>query len=139
MRYAADHKEQTRKRVLTEAAKEIRTKGPDRIGVAGVMKRAGLTHGGFYAHFRSKDALVAAAIETMFEGVRRRWAVETDGKDAAVGLASYIDFYLSPAHRDAVATGCPVAALATELHRLPAASRAAFATGTRWLRVPGTP
>jgi len=133
MRYTTDHKQKTRARVLAEASKEIRAKGPHGVGVAGIMKRAGLTHGGFYAHFRSKDALVAAAIGTMFDNARTRWNTETENRDARVGLAAYIDFYLSPAHRDATATGCPIAALATDLPRLTTACRAAFAAGARRL------
>jgi TetR/AcrR family transcriptional repressor of nem operon len=61
MRYDGDHKQKTRERVLKEAAKAIRAEGPHRIAVAGVMAKAGLTHGGFYAHFKSKDDLVEAA------------------------------------------------------------------------------
>ena len=72
MRYDAEHKSKTRQRVLKEAAKAIRAEGPHQISVASVMAEAGLTHGGFYAHFASKDDLVAAAIDQMFaEGVSR--------------------------------------------------------------------
>src|SRR5947209_6791399 len=66
MRYQPDHKEKTRRRVLEEATKAIRRQGPHRLGIARVMKQAGLTHGGFYAHFSSKDALVSAAIAGLF-------------------------------------------------------------------------
>ncbi len=59
MRYDSEHKKRTRQRVLSEAAAAIRAVGPDGIGVAGVMAKAGLTHGAFYAHFESKDDLVA--------------------------------------------------------------------------------
>jgi TetR/AcrR family transcriptional repressor of nem operon len=126
VRYAADHKRETRDRVLVEAAKQIRAHGPLGVGVADIMKRAGLTHGGFYAHFKSKDALVAAAIGKMFEGARVRWERSAD-------LGSYIDWYLSAEHRDARETGCPVAALASDLPRLPAACRAAYGDGARSL------
>ena len=67
MRYSNEHKAETRRRVLKEAAQEIRAKGPDGVAVAGVMARAGLTHGGFYAHFESKEAMIADAIGTMFD------------------------------------------------------------------------
>ncbi|MFN5778125.1 MAG: TetR/AcrR family transcriptional regulator [Novosphingobium sp.] len=66
MRYGPDRKAQSRAKILHAAAQELRAKGPDRLGVADVMRRSGLTHGGFYAHFASKDALVAEALETMF-------------------------------------------------------------------------
>jgi TetR/AcrR family transcriptional regulator, transcriptional repressor for nem operon len=133
MRYGPEHKQKTRERVLAAAARAIRAEGPHRVGVAGVMSKAGLTHGGFYAHFASKDALIAAAIEQMFEAARARWARETRDRSPAEGLAAYLDFYLSPAHRDARGTGCPMPALAGDLPRLTGASRAAFGAGTRAL------
>src|SRR6516225_1792267 len=101
MRYDAEHKQKTRAKVLEVAAQAIRKDGPDRIGVASVMAEAGLTHGGFYAHFKSKDELVTAAIEQMFEESRARVAHEMEGRTPAAGLAAYIDFYLSKKHRDA--------------------------------------
>lgn len=131
MRYDATHKQQTRQRVLRVAAKAIRSEGAHRVGVAGVMREAGLTHGGFYAHFDSKDALVVAAIEQMFEESVGHWERETRGRGDAEGLAAYIDLYLSEKHRDRPGTGCPIAALACELPRLDAAAREAFAAGSR--------
>lgn len=133
MRYDAEHKQKTRSKVLEVAAKAIRQDGPDRIGVASVMAEAGLTHGGFYAHFKSKDELVAAAIGQMFEESRRRLQRETEGREPAQGLAAYIDFYLSTKHRDMRGAGCPMAALASDLPRLPEATRQLFAEGARRL------
>jgi TetR/AcrR family transcriptional repressor of nem operon len=129
MRYDAEHKEKTRARVLKEAAKAIRAEGPHRIAVAGVMAKAGLTHGGFYAHFRSKDDLVAAAVEQMFIDAKTRFAKETGDRPPAEGLSAYIDFYLSPRHRDARATGCPVTALAADLPRLEGDVREQYGQG----------
>ena len=131
MRYEADHKAKTRELVLGATAKEIRAHGPHQISVASVMKQAGLTHGGFYAHFRSKAALVTAAIEHMFDAARDRWVHATLDRSAEAGLDAYVDWYLSAAHRDSDAHGCPIAALAGDMPRLPAASRNAFAAGTR--------
>ena len=71
MRYDAEHKQQTRERVLKEAASAIRAEGPHQVAVAGVMARAGLTHGGFYAHFASKDDL---ARQALLFGIERRSA-----------------------------------------------------------------
>lgn len=133
MRYDATHKQQTRQRVLRAAAKAIRSEGAHRVGVAGVMREAGLTHGGFYAHFDSKDALVVAAIEQMFEESLEHWERETRSRGDAEGLAAYIDLYLSEKHRDRPGTGCPIAALACELPRLDVAAREAFAAGSRRL------
>ena len=129
MRYDAEHKQKTRERVLKEAAREIRAEGPHRIGVAGVMAKAGLTHGGFYAHFASKDDFVAAAIGQMFEEGRARLLRETADRAPADALAAYIDFYLSQKHRDARTAGCPLPYLSADAPRLPAPSRARFAAG----------
>jgi len=133
MRYDGDHKQKTRERVLKEAAKAIRAEGPHRIAVAGVMAKAGLTHGGFYAHFESKDDLVAAAIDTMFGEAKSRFSRETAESGGPVSpqdkLIRYIDFYLSAGHRDARTTGCPLPTLAADLPRLAPASRERYGQG----------
>ncbi len=134
MRYDSDHKLQTRQRVLRAAARAIRSDGPARVGVAGVMREAGLTHGGFYAHFQSKDELVAAAVAQMFEDSIARWRHAREGKDLADGLAAVLRVYLSAAHRDAPGQGCPIAALSSEIPRLDAAARDAFSAGSRRLQ-----
>ena len=131
MRYSADHKEQTRQTVLAEAGKAIRKDGPQGVSVAEVMKRAGLTHGGFYAHFKSKDAMLAAAIEQMFESARDRWHKLTEGLEPREAFAKYVDWYLSKEHRDAREVGCTVAALASDLPRLSAQCQKAYAAGAR--------
>jgi TetR/AcrR family transcriptional regulator, transcriptional repressor for nem operon len=133
MRYDTDHKQQTRARVLDAAAKAIRIAGPDRVGVAGVMAEAGLTHGGFYAHFASKDELVTAAIAHMFEQAGERLRVHTEGRGPGEGIVSYIDFYLSRKHRDARGFGCPMAALSSDLPRLTDEARKIFSAGARRL------
>src|SRR5262245_32338766 len=115
MRYDAEHKQKTRERVLKVAARAIRAQGPHKVGVAAVMAKAGLTHGGFYAHFDSKDALVAAAIGQMFEEGSLRFVSETEGRTPRAALAAYIDFYLSDAHRDARRSGCPLPFLSADL------------------------
>jgi TetR/AcrR family transcriptional repressor of nem operon len=133
MRYDSDHKSETRRRVLKEAAREIRAKGPGGVAVAGIMARAGLTHGGFYAHFESKDALIAAAIEAMFESAGRRFdLVKTDG-DPRATLIAYVDFYLSPEHRDSREYGCPLPALSGDLARLDPGARVRFGQGVAGL------
>jgi TetR/AcrR family transcriptional repressor of nem operon len=132
MRYDAVHKQKTREKVLKAATRAIRAEGPHRIGVAGVMAKAGLTHGGFYAHFDSKDDLVAAAIGQMFEDGRARLQFETQERSPAAALGAYIDFYLSAKHRDA-ATGCPIPALASDLPRLARPARQRFALGVAQL------
>jgi TetR/AcrR family transcriptional regulator, transcriptional repressor for nem operon len=129
MRYDSEHKQKTRGKVLKAAVRAIREQGPHRVGVAGVMSGAGLTHGGFYAHFDSKDALVSAAIDEMFGETRQRFARETDGLSPAQALTAYINFYLSPKHRDAVSVGCPIPVLASDARRLSKKTREQFARG----------
>lgn len=133
MRYDSDHKSETRRRVLKEAAREIRAKGPGGVAVAGIMARAGLTHGGFYAHFESKDALIAAAIEEMFESAGRRFGVTNAEGDPQVALMTYVNFYLSPEHRDAREYGCPLPALSGDLARLDPEARVRFGQGVAGL------
>jgi len=129
MRYDADHKDQTRKRVLKAAARAIRADGPFKVGVAQVMSEVGLTHGGFYAHFASKDDLVAAGVDQMFEDGRRRLERTSADLPPKAGLAAYIDAYLSPLHRDSRSYGCPLPYLAADAPRLPQAARGSFAQG----------
>lgn len=116
-RYAADHKQKTHDAIIEAAAERIRLGGLEGLGVAAVMAEAGLTHGGFYAHFRSRDALFAAAIARLFDqtiaGLDR-----SEAKHGAQGaLDRYVDFYLSPRHRDDLTIGCPIPALAGEARR----------------------
>jgi TetR/AcrR family transcriptional repressor of nem operon len=117
LRYTDTHKQETRRRVLRVAAGALRAHGPDGFSVARVMAEAGLTHGGFYAHFPSKEALIAAAIEEAFEDVGRRHHRLSVGKSAQQALGAYIDAYLSPRHRDGRRFGCPIAALASDMPR----------------------
>lgn len=129
MRYSAEHKQQTRDKVLTAAAHAIREQGPERVSVVTVMGEAGLTHGGFYAHFASKEALVAAGIEHMFKQMGVRFHEVTDGKGAREALHDYVDFYLSERHVKARSHGCPIAAIGSDLPRLDDAAKKAFANG----------
>ena len=133
MRYDPEHRQRTREKVVRAAAIAIRKHGPDRIGVAGLMAKAGLTHGGFYAHFKSKDELVAEAISYMFDD---RYAVFRKGMEdvePAQGLAAYVDRYLTVRHRDQPEKGCPLPSLSGDLARMPTAARKRFEDGTRRL------
>ncbi len=129
MRYDAEHKQRTRERVLKEASAAIRVDGPDRIGVAGIMARAGLTHGGFYAHFASKDALLVASITQMFDEACAWFEELSHDKPPAQGLAAYVGFYLSRYHRDHREASCPIASMAADLPRLGEDARRAFEHG----------
>ena len=133
MRYDVERKARTRAKVLAEAARAMRAEGPRNIGVAGVMARAGLTHGGFYAHFGSKDALVAEAVAETFRDGAATFERAVRGREPRAALARYLDLYLSPAHRDAPEAGCPLPSLAGELARLGPDARAQFAAGVERL------
>jgi TetR/AcrR family transcriptional repressor of nem operon len=129
MRYAANHKRETRERLLKEAARSIRRDGPHNLALSDVMAKAGLTNGGFYAHFKSRDDLLAGGVEQMFREGRARAILENADGDARKNLTAFLDFYLSAAHRDARTFGCPLAFLNTEAPRLPKAAVRRFAEG----------
>lgn len=134
MRYDAAHKEKTRTRVLKVAAKAIRTQGPHRIAVAGVMAKAGMTHGGFYVHFTSKDAFLAATVDHMFTDGFGQVLPKMEARPAVEALTIYIDWYLSAAHRDNRSQGCPLPYLVADAPRLPKAARLRIARGMENLR-----
>lgn len=133
MRYSEGHKEETRTKVLKAASQAIRLRGPEGISVAEIMKEAGLTHGGFYAHFPSKDALVVAAVEAAFEDSRKRFIRAGEGLSPAEHLSRFVDFYVSQVHRDRPERGCPVTTLSTDLPRQGGAARAAYDAGVKRL------
>jgi TetR/AcrR family transcriptional repressor of nem operon len=126
MRYSATHKTHTRARILATASQAFRERGVVATGVDEVMRRAGLTHGGFYAHFRNKSDLVAAACAAGFES-----AVENLDRIARLPtvrarVRALVGSYLGSRHRDNPAAGCLVAALGAEASRLDDESRAAY-------------
>jgi TetR/AcrR family transcriptional repressor of nem operon len=134
MRYDSEHKQRTRVRVLKEAGKAIRARGPSNVGVADVMAKAGLTHGGFYAHFANRDDMLGAAIGQMFEEAGARFEKATVRQSDPAGvLGAYVDFYLSLAHRDTRTSGCPLPFLSADAPRLPATIRGAYAAGVERL------
>jgi TetR/AcrR family transcriptional repressor of nem operon len=118
MRYSKTHKEETHKRIVTTAAKSFRKHGINGVGVVPLMKESGLTHGGFYAHFKSKDALVGAAIDAAFEQTIGRLKQAVDNAPQKSSVRAFIDEYLSEGHRDDPSAGCAVAAFGTETARL---------------------
>lgn len=123
--------EATRRAILSAAARMIRERGPERVGVAEVMRDAGLTHGGFYAHFASRDALIAEAISSMFESGRQKFMARVGTKSGPEVLKAWIDSYVSRAHRDNPGDGCAMAALISDVGRLDPVARAAFDDGIR--------
>lgn len=133
MSEAGDRKAETRRKVLKVASKAIRAQGPDAVGVAAVMREAGLTHGGFYAHFRSKDELVSEALRDLFGGGEDNFRRIVGPRTGRAALERFVDVYVSRAHRDGPEQGCPMAVMAAEVARQPEPVREAFQDGYRRL------
>ncbi len=117
MRYPKDHKARTRRRIVETAARAFRAQGLDGVGVADLMAEAGLTHGGFYAHFPSKDALVAEACRHGLDTTIATLDFRARGAPPGEGLRTLVRTYLSRSHRNDAAGGCIMASLAGELAR----------------------
>ncbi len=120
-------KAQTRERILETAARAIRRGGYQGIGVADIMKEAGLTHGGFYAHFDSRDAMLAAALERAGQDAAERIAQAMARRQAqgSAPLRALVESYLHDSTLASPEQGCPVAALASEMPRQSAPVREA--------------
>lgn len=110
-------KEASHERILEVAARAIRQTGYDGTGVADIMKQAGLTHGAFYAHFASRDAMLAEAIDRASAESVAKTAEVLAQAPPAQALAAMLRAYLSKAHIDHPEVGCPMAALASEMPR----------------------
>jgi TetR/AcrR family transcriptional repressor of nem operon len=123
MRYSKDQKQATRQRILEAAGRRFKQDGIDGAGVATVMSDAGLTNGAFYAHFASKEDLVANVLADQLRTQRQSFAAQPPDR---AGLEAFMRAYLSPQHRDQCADGCPSAALLDEIARRPAPTRQAF-------------
>ncbi|MCC8981390.1 MULTISPECIES: TetR/AcrR family transcriptional regulator [Bradyrhizobium] len=127
MRYSKEHKQETHARIVKKAATRLREKGAHGIGVADLMKDAGLTHGGFYAHFDSREALVIEAFNYAMDRANERWRKVTAEVPPEKRLATMVDGYLSAVHRDDPGQGCAVPALGAEIARESPKTRKAFA------------
>ena len=121
MKVSRDQMAENRQRILEVASRLFREKGFEAVGVAEVMKAAGLTHGGFYGHFSSKDDLIVQALAHALG--------ERNG--ATLPLRAYMDEYLSPRHRDNRAGGCPISGLAADTLRQTPEARSAVTDGVR--------
>ncbi|WP_456777040.1 TetR/AcrR family transcriptional regulator [Bradyrhizobium sp. USDA 4369] len=121
MKVSREQMAENRRRILEVASRLFREKGFDAVSVSEVMKAAGLTHGGFYGHFSSKDDLVAQTLAHVLAA------------DASEGgnFSRYLDAYLSPRHRDDPAGGCPTAGLAAAIRHQTPAARSAMTEGLR--------
>jgi TetR/AcrR family transcriptional repressor of nem operon len=115
----------TRQRIIKAAAEEFRKNGIAGTGLSDLMAAAGLTHGGFYRHFDSKDQIVAEACTAAAQSLVEQLAASASRKSPQHGLKAIVESYLSAAHRDEPAEGCPVAALGSEIARGDERTRAA--------------
>ena len=126
MRYGTEHKQATRQRIIETAGRRLKRDGIDGSGVATLMADAGLTNGAFYAHFPSKDDLVATAVADQLREQRESLSAVAPGR---AGVEQYVREYLSVQHRDNPGDGCPSAALLDEIGRCTDATRQAYTDG----------
>ena len=127
MRYSKEHKQETHARIVKKASVRLREKGAHGIGVADLMKEAGLTHGGFYAHFDSREALVIEAFAYAMDRSTERWRKVAEDTPPEKRLATIVETYLTPVHRDDPGHGCAVPTLGAEIARESPKTRKAFA------------
>ena len=127
MRYSKEHKQETHARIVKKASVRLREKGAHGIGVADLMKEAGLTHGGFYAHFDSREALVIEAFAYAMDRSTERWRKLAETTPPEKRMATIVETYLTPLHRDDPGHGCAVTALGAEIARESPKTRKAFA------------
>jgi len=127
MRYSREHKLETHARIVKRASVRLREKGAHGVGVADLMKDAGLTHGGFYAHFDSREALVIEAFAYAMDRSTERWRKLAEQTPPQKRLAAIVDSYLTKVHRDDPGHGCAVPALGAEIARESPKTRKAFA------------
>ncbi|MBW4332331.1 TetR/AcrR family transcriptional regulator [Stakelama sp. CBK3Z-3] len=127
MRYDANHKHKTHDRLLDEASRLIRTSGPEGLSVAKVMSAAGLTVGGFYAHFESKDDLLNQAVERAIADFTGLLYDEAEGMSAEKQLTRIVRYYLSAPHRDTPEKGCLLPVLGSRMATMNEDARQVFA------------
>ena len=127
MRYSKEHKLETHARIVRKASVRLREKGAHGIGVADLMKEAGLTHGGFYAHFDSREALVIEAFGYAMDRSMEHWRKTSEQIAPEKRLAQIVETYLSPLHRDDPGHGCSIPSLGAEIARESPKTRKAFA------------
>jgi TetR/AcrR family transcriptional repressor of nem operon len=127
MRYSREHKLETHTRIVKRASVRLREKGAHGIGVADLMKDAGLTHGGFYAHFDSREALVIEAFAHAMDRSTERWRKLAEQTAPEQRMAAIVDSYLTPLHRDDPGHGCAIPTLGAEIARESPKTRRAFA------------
>jgi AcrR family transcriptional regulator len=125
VRYGTEQKQATRRRIIESAGRRFKQDGIDGSGIATLMKDAGLTNGAFYAHFASKDDLVATTVADQLHGQSLTFSAQVDH----AGIELLLREYLSAQHRDNPQDGCPSAALLDEIGRSPEATKQAYTDG----------
>jgi TetR/AcrR family transcriptional regulator, transcriptional repressor for nem operon len=123
-RHSQEEKARSHERIVDIAAARIREAGTAAPSVTEIMQAAGLTHGGFYKHFESRDDLIAEAVDRTFADSQQATAAVIDGADDP--LAAFVDWYVSAEHRDNPGSGCGVVALGGEVARADPRVRAAY-------------
>jgi TetR/AcrR family transcriptional regulator, transcriptional repressor for nem operon len=126
VRYGTEHKQATRRRIIETAGRRLKRDGIDGSGVATLMADAGLTNGAFYAHFASKEDLVAAAVADQLREQRASFSQRAPGR---AGVEQYVREYLSVQHRDNPGDGGPSAALLDEIGRCTDVTKRAYTDG----------
>ena len=127
MRYSREHKLETHARIVRKASVRLREKGAHGVGVADLMKEAGLTHGGFYAHFDSRDDLVIEAFTHAMDRSTERWRKLIEQTPREKRFATIVNSYLTSLHRDDPGRGCAIPALGAEIARESSRTRRVFA------------
>jgi TetR/AcrR family transcriptional repressor of nem operon len=117
MRYQPEHKAEVHRKILKDAARRVRVEGITGAAVSSVMRDAGLTHGGFYKHFGSKDELLTESLSEAFQEVADHLTQAAEKSQPATAWKAIVKAYLSPEHCDHAECGCPLAGLAPELAR----------------------
>jgi len=138
MPWPKDHSAKIREKIVSVASAALRAGGASRVGVEEVMASAGLTHGAFYAHFSSKDALVRTALEYAGNQTLERFSKQLEGVPTDNRFNATVAAYLSPQHASHPEAGCPVASLGPEVARMGGRTKRVLAEGVRrrleWMR-----
>ena len=117
MRYAPEHKVETRRKIVKDASRRVRAEGITGAAVSAVMRDAGLTHGGFYKHFENKDELLLESLEEAFREIEDRLTRAAEKSPSGTAWKAIVNAYLSPEHCEHIEAGCPLAALGPDLAR----------------------
>ena len=131
MRMSQEEKDRSHGRIVAGAARLMRERGIEGASVADVMRDAGLTHGGFYRHFGTKEAMLAVALQSAFDQTVAELDRRLGEQAPAAAVDDFHAFYLSQGHLERPGIGCPVAAVGVDVGRGPAALKSTFGQGVR--------